>query len=90
MVWRVDGAIRAMRPALSDALRVAVGASRVVPTLYDELKKRAIADRADRRLSGIACALTWFRRDLQLDARSPVNLPSHCQELALAFGQIRV
>jgi hypothetical protein len=28
---------------ISEALRLAVGAIRVVPTLYDELKKRAIA-----------------------------------------------
>jgi hypothetical protein len=42
MVWRVQ----ANDPGdarLSDALRVAVGALKVVPTLYDELKKRAIA-----------------------------------------------
>jgi hypothetical protein len=42
MVWRVadhdPGDAR-----LSDALRAAVGALKVVPTLYDELKKRAIA-----------------------------------------------
>ena len=41
MVWRVssgDGA----EARISDALRVAVGSLRVVPTLYDELKKRAI------------------------------------------------
>ena len=42
MIWRV-----ASEPAsdarISDALRVAVGSLRVVPTLYDELKKRAIA-----------------------------------------------
>ena len=42
MIWRV--ANHAPNEArLSDALRVAVGAVRVVPTLYDELKKRAIA-----------------------------------------------
>lgn len=41
MVWRVAGQGNEAR--LSDALRVAVGALRVVPTLYDELKKRAIA-----------------------------------------------
>lgn len=41
MVWRVSGVGDEAR--LSDALRVAVGALRVVPSLYDELKKRAIA-----------------------------------------------
>jgi hypothetical protein len=42
MVWRVaDEVINEGR--LSDALRVAVGSLRVVPALYDELKKRAIA-----------------------------------------------
>jgi hypothetical protein len=41
MVWRVEGA--AAEGKLSDALRVAVGSLRVVPTLYDELKKRAIS-----------------------------------------------
>ena len=42
MVWRV--ASRDPSEArLSEALRVAVGSLRVVPTLYDELKKRAIA-----------------------------------------------
>lgn len=42
MVWRVAGeAVNEAR--LSDALRVAVSSLRVVPTLYDELKKRAIA-----------------------------------------------
>ena len=41
MVWRVDATGQEAR--ISDALRVAVGALRVVPTLYDELKKRAIA-----------------------------------------------
>lgn len=42
MVWRAK-----MDPGsesrLSDALQVAVGSLRVLPTLYDELKKRAIA-----------------------------------------------
>lgn len=42
MVWRVasndPSEIR-----ISEALRVAVGSIRVLPTLYDELKKRAIA-----------------------------------------------
>lgn len=42
MVWRVAGTAP-NESRLSDALRVAVGATRVVPTLYDELKKRAIA-----------------------------------------------
>lgn len=41
MVWRVAGIGHEAR--LSDALRAAVGALRVVPTLYDELKKRSIA-----------------------------------------------
>lgn len=42
MIWRVAaGAGKEGR--ISDALRVAVGAQRIVPTLYDELKKRAIA-----------------------------------------------
>lgn len=42
MVWRVaDSAPNEAR--LSDALRAAVGSLRVVPSLYDELKKRAIA-----------------------------------------------
>lgn len=41
MVWRVDqdGA----EEQIVDALRAAVCALRVVPTLHDELKKRAIA-----------------------------------------------
>lgn len=43
MVWRVAGAAPVSEARLSDALRVAVGSLRVVPTLYDELKKRAIA-----------------------------------------------
>jgi len=41
MVWRVAGAQSDAR--LSDALRLAVGSPRILPTLYDELKKRAIA-----------------------------------------------
>lgn len=41
MVWRVDSV--GTDAGLSDALRVAVCALRVVPTLYEELKKRAIA-----------------------------------------------
>ncbi len=40
MVWRVEG--QAAEGKLTDALRVAVGSLRVLPTLYDELKKRAI------------------------------------------------
>lgn len=40
MVWRVEG--QAADGKLTDALRVAVGSLRVIPTLYDELKKRAI------------------------------------------------
>ena len=42
MVWRVAD-LRGSDAGLSDALRVAVSALRVVPTLYEELKKRAIA-----------------------------------------------
>ena len=42
MVWRVASA-QPPEDRISDALRVAVGALRVVPTLYDELKKRAIS-----------------------------------------------
>lgn len=42
MVWRVAGK-PACEESLADALRTAVGSLRVVPTLYDELKKRAIA-----------------------------------------------
>ncbi|MBC2835467.1 hypothetical protein [Paragemmobacter straminiformis] len=41
IVWRVGGSPSEAR--LSEALRAAVGAVRVVPTLHDELKKRAIA-----------------------------------------------
>jgi len=46
MVWAVaptgpNGAVS--EDGISDALRVAVGSLRVVPTLYDELKKRAIS-----------------------------------------------
>lgn len=42
IVWRVaSGAASETR--IVDALRLAVSALRVVPTLYDELKKRAIA-----------------------------------------------
>ncbi len=42
MVWRVSNA-QPNEARLSDALRAAVGSLRVVPSLYDELKKRAIA-----------------------------------------------
>jgi hypothetical protein len=42
MVWRV-ASHDPSEARISDALRVAVGSIRVVPTLYDELKKRAIA-----------------------------------------------
>ncbi len=42
MVWRVSDRDPS-EARLSDALRVAVEALKVVPTLYDELKKRAIA-----------------------------------------------
>lgn len=42
MVWRV-ASVAANEARIVDALRLAVGALRVVPTLYDELKKRAIA-----------------------------------------------
>jgi hypothetical protein len=42
LVWRVSGRAPSTI-VLADALRAAVGALRVVPTLYDELKKRSIA-----------------------------------------------
>ena len=42
MVWRV-ASTDPSEDRISDALRVAVGSLRVVPTLYNELKKRAIA-----------------------------------------------
>ncbi|WP_374645338.1 hypothetical protein [Tabrizicola sp.] len=42
MVWRVASA-QPSEDRISDALRVAVGALRVVPTLHEELKKRAIS-----------------------------------------------
>ena len=42
MVWRVATPGQS-EERISDALRVAVGSLRVVPTLYDELKKRAIS-----------------------------------------------
>lgn len=41
MVWRVAGTSNEAR--IVDALRVSVSSLRVLPTLYDELKKRAIA-----------------------------------------------
>lgn len=41
MVWRVSNAVNEAR--IVDALRVSVSSLRVVPTLYDELEKRAIA-----------------------------------------------
>lgn len=42
IIWRVD-APEVSEARISDALRVAVGALRVVPALYNELKKRAIS-----------------------------------------------
>jgi hypothetical protein len=42
MVWRVTAGER-NEARITDALRVAVGSLRVLPTLYDELKKRSIA-----------------------------------------------
>jgi hypothetical protein len=42
MVWRVAGP-DGVEARISDALQVAVGSLRILPTLYDELKKRAIA-----------------------------------------------
>lgn len=42
MIWRVANEFGG-EERLSDALRTAVGNVRVVATLYDELKKRAIA-----------------------------------------------
>jgi hypothetical protein len=41
LVWRVASPV-ASDEALADVLRTAVGSLRVLPTLYDELKKRAI------------------------------------------------
>jgi hypothetical protein len=41
MVWRVAGSTNEAR--IVEALRVSVASLRIVPTLYDELKKRAIA-----------------------------------------------
>lgn len=40
MIWRVTG--ECGEALLSDALEVAVAAQRVIPTLYEELKKRSI------------------------------------------------
>jgi len=42
MIWRVAAAAGA-EGRISDALRAAVNAHRILPSLYDELKKRAIA-----------------------------------------------
>lgn len=42
MIWRV-ASVPGAEQQLSDALQVAVNALRVLPTLYDELKKRAIS-----------------------------------------------
>lgn len=42
MVWRVETR-DVSEHRVADALRVAVGALRVVPALYNELRKRAIA-----------------------------------------------
>ena len=41
IIWRVSGG-DSPDARLSDALRSAVAAHRVIPALYDELKKRAI------------------------------------------------
>jgi hypothetical protein len=48
LVWRVTG--RADPEPLGQALRAALDANRVVPALYAELKKRAIAIEAVERL----------------------------------------
>lgn len=42
LVWRVAGT-EARDDRLSDALRAAMSARRVLPTLFDELTRRAIA-----------------------------------------------
>lgn len=47
LVWRVTGP--ASDGAIGEALRVAVNQTRVVPALYAELKKRAIAIEAVSR-----------------------------------------
>lgn len=49
LVWRVAGDADP-RP-LSEALKAALGAHRVVPALYQEMKKRAIA------IESIGCAV---------------------------------
>lgn len=43
IVWRVAVTGKPDDQRIADALRVAVGQARIVPALYDELKKRAIA-----------------------------------------------
>lgn len=43
MVWRVAQGGTVAEARLSEALQVAVGSHRILPALYDELKKRAIA-----------------------------------------------
>lgn len=40
MIWRVSGAMG--DEVISDALQAAMATNRVLPTLYEELKKRAI------------------------------------------------
>lgn len=40
LIWRVRGVFG--EAGISDALQAAVGAQRVLPTLFEELKKRAI------------------------------------------------
>jgi hypothetical protein len=47
MVWRVAPGVPA--EAIGDALRAAVGQRRVIPALYAELRKRAIAIEAVAR-----------------------------------------
>jgi hypothetical protein len=42
MIWRVTG-LHLNEDRLTDALQAAVSARRVLPTLFDELTKRAIA-----------------------------------------------
>ena len=42
IIWRVEAA-QGNEARITDALRVAVSALRVVPALYNELKKRAIS-----------------------------------------------
>lgn len=43
MIWRVAAVTAGAEGRISDALQAAVGAQRILPTLYSELKKRAIA-----------------------------------------------